>query len=538
MRHNRHGLSGGEVAGRLSTLRRLLVLFGAMAGLALAAEPTVPVRFNVRDYGAVGDGRTKDTAAIARAIAACAQAGGGTVEFPAGQYLTGTIQLRSHLTLMVGAGATILGSPDVADYPIVPNPWGEDDWQGPTQMSALIHADGAEHITIAGPGIIDGQGEIWWKRLWFTEKNRSAKRNVDGVNPTDAEYVKRHGGRPRLIRLVNCQHVRVENITLQNSPRWTLHPLFCDYVTVSGVTILNPKNSSNTDGINPESCRHVHISNCHIDTGDDAITLKSGYNAVGRRKARPTENVTITNCTFVHAHGGIVIGSEMSGDVRNVTATNCVFQGTEKGIRIKSNRERGGVVEHIVCSNLVMEKVVEPINIVNFYYSSDTPDQVFPVNEGRPRFRDIQIRGVTATGATRAGQIVGLAEMPIEGITLSDLRIDAKTGFVLQNVRSVRFDRVQIDTKTGPAISGAKLEAIEIDGLRTATPHAGVAVVDLTDVRDLWLRGARAPRGTETFLTVRGATSAAVVLLGNDLKLAREAVRFTDGADRRILTEN
>ena len=502
----------------------------ALLSAALAAADVPPARFNVRAFGAAGDGTRKDTAAIARTIAACAQAGGGVVEFPAGRYLTGTIRLQSNITLFVGPGATILGSPDVADYPIVANPWGETDWQGPTQMSALIYADGAENIGITGSGRIDGQGLIWWKRLWSTESKANAKRDVAGVDPADAAYVKKHGGRPRLIRLVSCRHVRIADLTLQNSPRWTVHPLFCDYVTITGLTILNPPNSANTDGINPESCRYVHISDCHIDTGDDGITLKSGQNAVGRRRARPTENVTITNCTFAHAHGGIVIGSEMSGDVRNVTVSNCVFTGTEKGIRLKSNRERGGVVERIRINNLVMQDVVEAINIVTFYFSADTADQIFPVGEGTPRFRDIQISEVTARGSRRAGQITGLREMPIREVSLRNVRISANTGFTLQDVADIRLTDVQIDTKSGPAIKGERVAGLEIDGFRSGRAATEAALLDFKDVTQLWIHAARAPAGTAAFLTLRGAASRDVLLVGNDLRLARLPVAVTEGA--------
>jgi polygalacturonase len=510
----------------------LLLWWLAVAG-GLRAAPAV--RFNVRDYGATGDGVRKDTAAIARTIAACVQAGGGEVEFPAGRYLTGTIRLESNVMLRIGPGATILGSPDVADYPIVPNPWGESDWQGPTQMSALVYADGAENIGITGPGTIDGQGLIWWKRLWFTEKKASAKRDVSGVDPAEAAYVEKHGGRPRMIRLVNCRHVRLADLTLRNSPRWTVHPLFCDYVTVTGLTIINPASAPNTDGINPESCRNVHIANCHIDTGDDGITLKSGRDAVGRKKARPTENVVITNCTFRRAHGAIVIGSEMSGDVRNVVATNCVMQGTEKGLRIKSNRDRGGVVERIRVSNLVMQNVVEAINIVTFYFSSDAPDRVFPVNDGTPRFRDIHISDLTARGSKRAGQITGLREMPIRDVSFHNVRISAKTGFTLQDAADIRFAGVQIDAQSGPALKAERVSGIEIDGWRsTAAPKDG-ALLDCKDVTGLWIRDARAPVDTSTFLTLRGAASRKVVLRQNDLREARIPVAAVDGASLEVV---
>jgi polygalacturonase len=504
-------------------MKTILPLVLLLAVAVNAAPPAL--RFNVRDYGAVGDGVQKDTAAITRAIEACAQAGGGVVEFPAGKYLTGAIQLTSHLTFHVGPGATLLGSPDLADYPIRRSPWEDED-----DLGALLYGKDLEQVAITGPGTVDGQGQSWWDRLRALKK----RGKVSNAEPTIAE---KHGGRPRLIRLVNCKHVRVENITLINSPRWTVNPVFCEFVNVRGVTILNPANSPNTDGINPESCRNVHISDCHIDTGDDAITLKSGRDAVGRKFARPTENVTIVNCTVRHAHGGVVIGSEMSGDVRNVAVANCVFQGTEKGIRIKSNRDRGGVVEHISFDNLVMQDVVEAINIVTFYFSSDPPDQLQPLTEGTPRFRDIRISHVTASGSARAGQITGLREMPIADITLSDIHLSAKTGFKLQNAKGIRLQHIQVDVEKGPAIAGLRVEDIEVEGFRTATPLAQTPLLDFQNVTGLLIRNARAPQHTATFLHLQGAESSAVMLKDNDLRAAAERVKFSDGAEPKAVTQ-
>ena len=212
--------------------------------------------------------------------------------------------------------------------------------------------------------------------------------------------------------------------------------------------------SPNTDGINPESCRNVHISNCHIDVGDDCITLKSGKDAVGRKIGRPNENITITNCTMLRGHGGVVVGSEMSGGVRNVSVSNCVFQGTDKGIRIKSQRGRGGVVEGFVAENIVMQDVPEAFNITTFYQGSDTAEQVFPVNEGTPRFRDIKLSNITARGSKTAGQITGLKEMPISAITFNNVKVEAGKGFTIRNARDIAFQRRGDQHREGPRAGG------------------------------------------------------------------------------------
>ncbi len=271
-------------------------------------------------------------------------------------------------------------------------------------------------------------------------------------------------------------------MTLLNSASWTLHPIFCEFVTVTGLTIINPVPSPNTDGINPESCRNVHISNCHIDVGDDCITLKSGKDELGRAMGIPNENITITNCTMLKGHGGVVIGSEMSGGVRNVSISNCVFQGTDRGLRIKSQRGRGGVVEGVTFSNIVMQDVPEPFNITMFYSGTDKPEEKHPVNVGTPRFRDILINNVTARGARSAGQITGLQEMAIEGVTLSNVRVQAEKGFICRDAKDITFNNVEIDTGSGPALIGQSVDGLLLEKFRTRRPHAGTQLTDLKNV--------------------------------------------------------
>jgi polygalacturonase len=434
------------------------------AFLALAAAAWAQPVFNVRDYGAAGDGKRKDTSAIARAIGACSKAGGGTVYFPAGRYLTGAITLASHLRLEVGPGAVILGSEDPADYPLRKSPW-------PTyaeEISALIYGENLVNVTLAGRGTIDGQGREWWRRQWLATAKKGRQADIAGMDPAEGKKVAH--GRPHLIKIVRSKNVWIEGLTMLNSPSWTVNPVFCEFVTVRGITIHNPVPSPNTDGINPESCRNVHISDSNIDVGDDCITLKSGKDEAGRRVGIPCENITVTNCTMMKGHGGVVIGSEMSGGVRNVVVSNCVFQGTDKGIRIKSQRGRGGVVEGVSVSNIVMQNVPEAFTITTFYQGSDTPGEIHAVGDGTPRFRDIRIGNVTARGSKSAGQITGLREMPISGITFSNVRIQAETGFSIQNARDIAFRDVEIEVAKGPGIFGSFVESLELVRLRAPQP--------------------------------------------------------------------
>jgi polygalacturonase len=318
-----------------------LVRLSVCATTLLFAIPGLSATFNVRDYGATGNGTTKETSAIAKAIDACTRAGGGTIYFPPGRYLTGAITLKSNMTLEVDAGAAILGSGEPADYPLRESAWGD----GRKEYSSLIYAEDAENVTIRGRGTIDGQGQYWWRRMGWPNRLKIPR---DQRTPEElAQLALLANGRPQLIKLVRSKLVAVEQLHLINSPSWTIHPLLCEFVRIDGVTIQNPVPSPNTDGINPESCRNVQIINSRIDVGDDCVTLKSGIDEMGRKMGRPDENITIANCVMLRGHGGVTIGSEMSGGVRNVAVSNCVFQGHgrwhPREIAARARRHRGRV---------------------------------------------------------------------------------------------------------------------------------------------------------------------------------------------------
>lgn len=446
-------------------MKLLLCVCLSLLALPLCAAPSASGIFNVRDYGAVGNGTHKDTAAINNAVAACARAGGGTVLLPPGQYLSGAITLQSHVTFDVAGGATLLASEDPADYPLQQDVWGF----GSKVYAPLIYASGARGITITGHGTIDGQGAIWWHRLDLFAPKKGMPGARTAAERAQAQIVALYN-RPQLIRLVSCQEVVIQNLTLKNSPEWNIHPLFCTDVRVQGVTITAPPKSHNTDGINPESCRNVLISDCRIDNGDDCITLKSGKDALGRRMGRPDEDITITNCIMQHGHGGVTIGSEMSGGVHNVAVSNCVFDGTVAGIRIKSERGRGGVVSGLTYSNIVMQNVPTPIIITTFYMGKDTPSQVFPVNAGTPRFHDILISNITARGCKNAGSVTGLRELPVSGITFTNVHIQAATGFTCTNASDITFHDVVIDAAQGPPITLNNCTNIDTARLRVPPP--------------------------------------------------------------------
>ena len=323
----------------MESLRTILFsVFCFGMAITLKAE-----RVDMLKSGAKADGKTLNTTLINHTVDRLSQAGGGTLFFPAGTYLTGAIRLKSNITLELEAGATLLFSDNFDDY----LPFMEVRHEGVMMksFSPLISAMDAENITIKGEGTLDGQGKAWWTEFFriYVDLEKNGMRELNKYQPlwerendVEALYaetnedwhgtLKRRFFRPPFIQPVRCRRVRIEGVKIINSPFWTVNPEFCDNVVVTGVTIHNVP-SPNTDGINPESCRNVHISDCHISVGDDCITLKSGRDAQARRLGVPCENITITNCTMLSGHGGVVIGSEMSGSVRKVTISNCVFDG-------------------------------------------------------------------------------------------------------------------------------------------------------------------------------------------------------------------
>src|SRR6476620_2669089 len=355
--------------------------FALLCCLVTALGSIAQQYYNVLSYGAKNDSSKIATSAITAAIEAASKKGGGTIYFPAGKYLTGPIHLKSNITIFIDAGAELHFSDRFEDYlPMVESRYEGVDVKS---FSRLFYAYKAENISNIVRGKINGHGKKWWDYVLSYKEGQprtSLQKLFDSINknillPEDATQMKRGFLRPPFIQPMYCKNVLVEGITIVNSPFWTINPEFCENVTVNAVTINNP-HSPNTDGINPESCKYVHISNCHISVGDDCITIKSGRDIPGRTKAAPAENYTITNCTMLAGHGGVVIGSEMSGGVKKITISNCIFDGTDRGIRIKSARGRGGVVEDIRVDNVVMKNIKEQAIVLDMEYSKVPPEPV------------------------------------------------------------------------------------------------------------------------------------------------------------------
>jgi polygalacturonase len=396
----------------------MLALVASRLHAATACDPHA--------YGAKSDGATKDTKAIQSAIDACEQRGGGIVRLTPGTYLSAPIVLKSKVTLQLDKGATLLGSADHADYPA------KTEFREPG-LQSLVSATNATNVAITGEGVIDGAGETWWQMA------RSIKNA--GVMGSDHP-------RPRLVVFDHCNHVRVEGVTIQNSPMWQLVLYYSDDVTIRDIKVLSPANSPNTDAIDPFSSTHVVIDHVLADVGDDNIAIKSGaINSPG--PDAPSRDITITDCTFLHGHG-LSIGSEIAGGAQTIRAEWIHFDGTDNGIRVKANRDRGNDVSHLLFRDIEMKNVKNALIISEYYPKVLPPDGEAgqPVTRLTPHFHDITLENVTATGSASAGAIVGLPEAHVSGIVLRNVKIHAQRGLSI-GYAEVATDGLEVHVEEG-----------------------------------------------------------------------------------------
>ncbi len=406
-------------------LAGMCVVAMGLAGVAHAAKVC-----DVRDYGAKGDGTTKDTAAIQKAIDACAGKG-GTVKLSGGTFVSGPIVLKSNITLDVEKDATLLGSPDREDFPKATFA------RNPT-VQPLVSAPNAENVTIMGGGTIDGNGHIWWEY-------------VRGVK--DSGVLGNDHPRPMGIVFDHTKHVRMEDITVQNAGFWQIVPYYADDLTFRNIKILAP-HSPNTDAIDPFSSSNIVIDHVFSSVGDDNIAIKSGaINSPG--PDAPSKNITITDCTFENGHG-LSIGSEIAGGAQNIHAERIHFKGTDQGIRIKANRDRGADVSNISFKDIDMVDVKTAI-LISEYYPKVFPEgevAAAPITRLTPLFHDITIENVKATGSKTAGVIVGLPEAPVKNIVLRNVHIQAETGMRIAYA-DVTADGLVVNVPQGDAITVA-----------------------------------------------------------------------------------
>ena len=449
---------------------------------------------NILKFGAVSDGLTLNTKSINNAIIACNKGGGGVVLIPKGLWLSGPIELKSNVNLHLQENAILQFTKDFNQYFLVAS-----NWEGLPQMrnQSPLWATNQQNIAITGKGIIDGAGDAWRmvKKDKLTESQWSKLVASGGVvnedkktwHPTEqfskASKLKNPGEitpdktpefyqsikdflRPNLVVLTSCKRILLEGVTFQNSAAWNIHPLMCEDLTVRNIYAKNPWYAQNGDGIDLESCKNVLIEGSTFDVGDDGICIKSGRDAAGRKRGIPTENVIIRNSTVYHAHGGFVIGSEMSGGAKNIFVYDCSFIGTDIGLRFKTTRGRGGVVEKIFIKNINMIGIVGEAILFDMYYAAvdpillkgdkrDAPKVVMlPITEETPVFRDFHIANVVCDGAAKAIFIRGLPELSISNITLENLSIKAKEGIDIQEAKNITLNNVSlVIAKADPLIN-------------------------------------------------------------------------------------
>ncbi|AMR29654.1 glycoside hydrolase [Hymenobacter psoromatis] len=552
-------LAGVAVA--LAALPPTLTL--AQASRAAAAQPAPPTlpavrqvrfkadTFNIQQYGAVADGQTLNTRAFQQAIMACTQAGGGTVRVPAGLWLTGPIVLQNNVNLHLATGALVQFTTDHRQYPLVKTSWeGEDAIRSQAPVSGV----GLTNIAITGNGTLDGAGDSWrpvkksklnegeWKKLvasggvlnekkdsWYPSA-ASLKGNLlaaagtprKSLNPADFADI-RDFLRPNMLSLTDCQQILLEGFTIQNSPAWTIHPLLCQDITVRRVTARNPWYGQNTDAIDVESCRNGVLDDCVFSVGDDGLCIKSGRDEEGRKRGVPTENFLIQNCKVYSAHGGFVIGSEMSGGVRNLVVRNCTFQGTDVGLRFKTARGRGGMVENIWVDGITMTDIAGQAILFDMYYMAKDPVPpageaaappviaAQPLNEGTPQFQHFYLKNVVCKGAETAILIRGLPEMAIKDISLENVVIEARKGLICQEAENIRLQNVTLlTTDTMPVMEVQNSKNISLDGIKYAS-------------------------GADLLLRVSGDRSQDIRLTNTNTKLAKKGLELGDKVGKKVV---
>ncbi|MDB5269447.1 MAG: family lipase [Hymenobacter sp.] len=507
--------------------------------------------FNLAKYGAVADGQTLNSEAFRKAIEACAVTG-GTVLVPRGLWLTGPIVLKSNVNLHLATGALVQFTADRSQYPLI-----KTTWEGEEAIRSQAPISGVDltNIAVTGNGTFDGAGDAWrpvkknklnesqWQKLvasggvlnekkdyWY-HTAASLKGNMlaaagtprKSLNVGDFDDI-RDFLRPNMLSLTRCKQVLLESFVIQNSPAWTIHPLLCEDITVRNVTARNPWYGQNTDAIDLESCRNGLVEGCTFDVGDDGLCIKSGRDEEGRKRGVPTENFVIRDCKVYHAHGGFVIGSEMSGGVRNLYVSNCTFIGTDVGLRFKTARGRGGVVENIFVDGVDMTDIAGEAVLFDMYYAAKDPVPLAgestappviaakPLNEGTPQFKNFRIRNITCKGATTGILVRGLPEMSIKDISIENAVLESKKGLLCQEAENIRLKNVTLlSTETMPVMEVQNSRNITLDGIRYAN-------------------------GAELLLRVTGDRSKDIRLVNTNTKLAKKDVQLGDKVAKKTVS--
>ena len=423
-------------------------------------SPVIPDRaVSILDFGAVHG--EKITSAVGSAIASLSAVGGGKVVIPKGDWISGAIHLKSNIELHFDEGARVTFSDDPADYlPIV-----FTVYEGIRcyNYSPLIYGKDLTNVAITGKGVLEGNGEFWWK--WA--KNLTA-RNIlysGELKVEDRRFgTKEYGLRPMFLQLISCKNVLIEGITLNNSPCWTVHPVWCEDVIVRDVTVENPTVSPNTDGINIESCNRAVVEDCTVvSTGDDMYCLKAGRNEDAWEVGIPCENVIIRRCRSIgpSMSGGVVVGSEMSASVRNVLAEDCDFGHNYNCIRIKSKDGRGGVVENIDYRNIHMREGMRGINI-SYRYSCEACDEAKEPGKYMPVVRNISFNNIVCDSLNSGITLENLPGGVMENLHFSNISMRAKTCITTDSATALHFDNVNVTEDKSAGADPSKSEKARI----------------------------------------------------------------------------
>jgi polygalacturonase len=421
--------------------------------LARIQAPTFSGRvFDVTAFGAVGDGATDSRGAILKAIQAAADSGGGRVVVPAGNFLSnGPIHLKSNIDLHLAEGCKLLFGTNPDDY-LVGDPARGGGvivrWESTRcyNYSPMIYAHKQRNIAISGRGVLDGQsGKFWsaWKKQQTPGSDRLRDMSRRGVPIDERIFGRGSFLRPSLVELVECEKVLIEGLTLQNSPFWTVHPVFCTNVTIRGLTI-RPGNT-NDDGCDPDSCTDVLIEGCTFTTNDDNIAIKAGRDRDGwaENGGKPSQNIIIRDCTFLRGRpGGVSIGSEMSGDVRNIFVENCTMKKVDRAFYIKSNPDRGGVVEQIWIRDVTIAET-------NVLLKMEMNYKGLTKGAHMPTFRKVVLERIQCQSAVNLIDVQGLAASPVRDITIREVTAAAnKTPLILAYAEAIQLDRVTANGKS------------------------------------------------------------------------------------------
>jgi polygalacturonase len=482
--------------------------------------------FNILDYGAARDGSASSTEAFRKAIAAAQRVGGGTVYVPAGNYTTGPIQMVSNLTLDFDAGAIVRFPATV--LPLTPGR--QQGIETPTPIP-LIGGHDLENVTVMGRGVLTTSNLDWMRLHARALRSVADAGSANGANwerllkdleaqkpISEEEY---HAAaselRPSFVRFMNSKNIRIDGLRFIGSSMWTVHLLYSENAVVENL-VIETYPGVHGDGIVIDSSRFVKLENDYIDAGDDGLVIKSGKDRDGLRVNRPTENVTITNCTVHHAQSALAIGSETSGGVRNVVASNITAKDTVNGIHIKSRRGRGGVVEDIRFDNWTMENVGQAISISDAGYQmeGEAPDpSAGAATDRTPVFRNIVVSHVTIDGAQGLIDVSGIEEMPTTGVRISDVVGTGRRGMTGSYTDDLELHNVQLNVEAGPAFQMTHSTNLVLDDVSTRKPIAGTPVIRLEETPGAVVRNSRAYPGTGVFLSAPEGELKDVAFEGN-----------------------